>query len=195
MGRRSSRVTRWARWLATFVGFPIAGVVARACVGGIDDVAAAVVGGLVAGAVLGAVQAFVGGIGANLRLRWVVATAGGLSVGLAVGSRIVDYRTDTASLVVMGAICGAVVGAGQALSVPMSVRDRLIWAIATPALWAAGWWITSQVIVDADRHHAIFGSSGAIVVSAIAGLLVAARGANAPQTREPVPASSVASAS
>ncbi len=75
----------------------------------------------------------------------------------------------------MGAITGAAVGLAQAISVPMQRVDRLAWALATPALWATGWSITSQVIVDADRHHAVFGSSGALVVSALAGLLHIAR--------------------
>ena len=73
----------------------------------------------------------------------------------------------------MGAICGAAVGIAQALSIPLVGRDRLAWIAAVPVAWAGGWLITSQVIVDADRHHAIFGSSGAIVVSALTGLLVA----------------------
>ena len=33
--------------------------------------------------------------------------------------------------------------------------DRVLWAVATPVLWAGGWLITSQVIVDADRQHAV----------------------------------------
>ena len=195
MQHRQKRIMRWARWLATFVGFPVAGVVARVCVGDVDDLAAAAVGGLVGGAVLGAIQAFVGGIAPRDRLRWAVATACGLSIGLAAGMRLVDYGTDTASLVVMGAVCGAAVGLAQAVSVPMSARDRLMWAIATPLLWAGGWLITSQVIVDADRHHAIFGSSGAFVVSAVSGVLVAVRRADVPQVQRATPFSSVASAS
>ena len=45
------------RWSASFAGFPLAGVAARAAAGNIDDAQAAVIGGLAAGAVLGAVQA------------------------------------------------------------------------------------------------------------------------------------------
>ena len=75
----------------------------------------------------------------------------------------------------MGAICGAAVGVAQALSVPMRRVDRVLWAVATPVLWAGGWLITSQVIVDADRQHAIFGASGALAVSALAGVLYALR--------------------
>jgi hypothetical protein len=175
VSERSNVITKWARWLATFVGFPAAGVVARACIGGVDDITAAVVAGLASGAVLGAIQAIVGGLPAQHRLRWVFASACGFSLGLAAGAVLVGYRTDAASLVVMGAVCGAAVGAAQAFSMPMAVRDRLAWAVATPLLWAGGWWITAQVIVDADRQHAVFGSSGALFVSAISGILVAAR--------------------
>ena len=123
------KVKRWARWAATFVGFPLAGVVARLVVGDIDTVGVAAAGGLAGGAVLGAVQAGIGGIDPADRLRWVGATAAGLAVGLAAGAACVGYRTDTASLVVLGAISGAAVGVAQALSIPMRVIDRVLWAV------------------------------------------------------------------
>jgi hypothetical protein len=161
--------------MGTFVGFPLAGLAARAAVGNIDGVTAAAIGGLAGGAVLGAVQVGIGGIGAEDRLRWVGATAAGLAAGLAAGASVVGYRTDAASLVAMGAISGAGVGLGQAIAIPMRTLDRVLWAAATPALWAAGWLLTSQVIVDAERQHAMFGASGALGVSAVAGLLYAVR--------------------
>src|SRR5690349_13904140 len=106
MTTNRSRLQRWGRWVGTFVGFPLAGVAARAAVGGIDDAGSAVVGGLVGGVVLGAAQATIGGIGRSMRLRWTVATGSGLAVGLGLGAAAVGYRTDTASLVAMGAISG-----------------------------------------------------------------------------------------
>jgi hypothetical protein len=99
----------------------------------------------------------------------------GLGVGLGVGAAAVGYDTDTASLVAMGAVSGAGVGLAQALAVPMRLLDRIAWALATPALWAGAWLITAQVIVDADRQHAMFGSSGAAAASALAGVLYAMR--------------------
>ena len=173
--RNTSTMSRWARWLGTFVGFPLAGVAARAVGGDVDSVGAAAIGGIAGGLVLGVVQATVGGVRPDDRLAWIGATGAGLASGLALGASMVGYRTDAASLAVMGAVSGAAVGVAQALAVPLRPLDRLVWAVATPALWAGGWLITSQVIVDADRRHAIFGSSGAVVVSALAGLLVAAR--------------------
>lgn len=171
----TTAVKQWARWLGTFVGFPLAGVAARLVAGDIDDTWAAVLGGLVGGAVLGAVQAGIGGIAAGNRLRWTAGSSAGLAIGLGVGAGAVGFDTDTASLVALGAISGAAVGLAQALVVPMRTIDRVLWITATPALWAVGWLITSQVIVDADRHHATFGSSGALVVSGLAGVLVAVR--------------------
>lgn len=175
MRTNRTTITRWARWAGTFIGFPLAGVTARLVAGDIDSAAAAAVGGLAGGAVLGFVQAGIGGIAPDRWRRWIGSTAGGFAVGLGLGASAVGFDTDTKSLVVMGALSGAVVGLAQAWAMPGRGRDRAAWALATPALWAAGWLITSQVIVDADRHHAVFGSSGALAVSAIAGVLHAAR--------------------
>jgi hypothetical protein len=175
MTANTTTVRRWVRWLGTFVGFPLAGVAARLAVGDIDTAGAAAVGGLVGGAVLGAVQVAIAGIEAADRVRWVGATAAGFGVGLAVGAAAVGYDTDPASLATMGFVTGAGVGLAQALAVRMRLLDRLAWAAATPILWAGAWLITSQVIVDADRHHAIFGLPSGAAASALAGILFARR--------------------
>lgn len=166
---------RYGRWVATFIGFPLAGVTARVVAGNIDSASAAAIGGLAGGAVLGAVQVGIAGIDPGDRARWIGGTAVGLAVGLTAGASSVGFDTDTASLIAMGAISGAVVGLAQAMSVPMGLRDRVLWALATPVLWAGGWAITSQVIVDAERQHAVFGASGALAVSLGAGVLYALR--------------------
>ncbi len=166
---------RYGRWVGTFIGFPLAGVTARLVAGNIDSTGAAALGGLAGGAVLGAVQAGIAGLPAGERARWIGGTAVGLAAGLAVGATAVGFDTDAASLVAMGAISGAGVGIAQAIAGSMRMRDRVLWALATPAMWAGGWAITSQVIVDADRQHATFGSSGALAVSLVAGVLFALR--------------------
>ena len=157
---------RWARWLGTFVGFPLAGVTARIVAGNIDSVGAAALGGLAGGATLGAIQVVVGGMAHDDRIRWIAATSAGLAAGLTVGANAVGYRTNTASLVAMGALAGSAVGLVQALSIPMRVVDRVLWALATPALWAGAWFITSHVIVDAERQHAMFGAPSGLAVCA-----------------------------
>ena len=163
----------FARWMGTFIGFPLAGLAARAVAGNIDDLRSATIGGLAAGAVLGAVQS----VGMRRDRRrpeaWIAATAIGFAAGLAIGASAVNYDTDAASLAVMGALTGLGVGVAQALVLVGSRTQQIAWATATPALWALGWLITSQVIVDADRQHANFGASGALVVTALSGLVVA----------------------
>ena len=86
MTRDSATIKRWARWLGTFIGFPLAGVGARLAVGNIDSPARPSLGGLAGGAVLGVVQVAIGGIDRADRVRWIGATAVGLAVGLAVGA-------------------------------------------------------------------------------------------------------------
>jgi hypothetical protein len=53
-------VRAWLIWTAGFIAFPIAGIVAEAVTGRIDDAVSALVGGLAAGAVIGAGQWLVG---------------------------------------------------------------------------------------------------------------------------------------
>lgn len=167
----------WGRWLASFVGFPLAGLAARAVVGPIDGVVAAATGGLAAGTTLGVVQALAHRMSIAERVRWAGATALGMAAGLTAGAAAVGYRTDAASLAAMGALSGAGVGIGQALVWRAPRTRRLAWAAGMPALWALGWLITSQVIVDADKHFAAFGASGAIVVTAVSGLVLTASAA------------------
>jgi hypothetical protein len=159
--------------MGTFIGFPLAGLAARAVAGNIDDTRAALIGGLAAGAVLGAAQAM--GMRRHRRRpeAWITGTAIGFAVGLTIGASTVDYATDAASLATMGALTGLGVGIAQALVLVGGRTQKLAWAATTPALWALGWLITSQVIVDADRQHANFGASGALVVTALSGLVLA----------------------
>jgi hypothetical protein len=144
--------------------------------GPIDSTVAALAGGLVGGAVLGAVQSFALRRTAVERVVWAAATAGGLAIGLSLGSTVVDFRTDTASLVVMGLVSGAGVGVAQALALRGPASSRMLWAASSAALWGLGWLVTSQVIVDTDSRYATFGASGALVATALGGGLLALDG-------------------
>ena len=165
----------WGRWIGTFIGFPLAGVAARAVAGSIDSASAATLGGLAGGAVLGAVQSLALRTDAGRRVAWAAATAVGMGGGLLAGASTVGYRTDAPSLAVMGALTGIGVGFLQAAVLPSSLVRRAMWALVTPMLWALGWLVTSQVIVDAERQHANFGASGALLATVIGGLVLAAQ--------------------
>lgn len=163
----------WVRWVLTFVGFPIAGLASKSLTGPVDDVSAAVGGGAIAGVVLGAVQSLAIRSTPRARVRWMMATAAGFLLGLAVGASLVDFKTDTASLVVMGVVSGLGIGVLQSLVFGGTRTRRLVWALATPALWALGWFITSQVISDVDAQYTNFGATGAIVCTALGGAVLA----------------------
>ena len=166
------------RWVPTFLGFPLGGVLAELVAGPVDGLGAALAGGAITGAVLGAVQAWGMGVSGPPARHWIAATAAGLTAGLAVGSAAVGYGTASGDLVVQGALCGLAVGAAQALV--LRGRAAVVWAPALSALWALGWAVTAAIGVDVERQYTVFGSSGALVVTAatvVLPLALAARSA------------------
>ena len=158
---------RALRWLPTFLGFPLGGLVAEHVSGPVDGLAAALLGGAITGVILGAVQSWgLGSVGASTR-SWVFATGAGLMVGLGAGAAAAGYGTTTSDLVVQGAACGAAVGAAQAIVLyPRLGRVALAWVPTLSALWAIGWAITTAAGVDVESHYPVFGASGALVVTA-----------------------------
>jgi hypothetical protein len=152
------------RWLPTFIGFPLGGLLAELVAGPIDGVAAALLGGAVTGTVLGAVQAWGMGAAGPPARRWIAATAAGLAAGLAVGSAAVGYSSSLGDLVLQGAVCGLAIGTAQA--VVLRGRVAYLWAPALSALWAVGWAISTSIGVDVESQWTVFGASGALFVTA-----------------------------
>jgi hypothetical protein len=170
---RTVNVSPFVSWMLTFIGFPAGGLVAKLIIGRVDTVGAGLAGGAVTGIILGAVQ--------WLALRrkglswpnWVAATGGGFAVGLSLGAAVVDFRTNPASLATQGAICGLSVGAAQAVVLFRHLRSRTFyWPPLLTCLWALGWTITAAAGIDVEAQYTVFGSSGAIVVTAITSIVV-----------------------
>lgn len=156
------------RWLVTFAGFPLGGLLARILVGPADSASAAVLGGLVTGLVLGAVQAWGLRLPRTPALRWAGATAVGFGAGLGAGAAVVGYATTPAALLVQGAVCGLAVGLAQAAVLrPLVGTAALGWPVALAVAWPAGWAVTTAFGVRVDEHFTVFGSSGALVVTAL----------------------------
>jgi len=180
--RGSEQTTRshWlrtaARWMVTFLGFPAGGLAAMLIVGPVDSPAKALAGGLVTGTIIGAVQAW--GLklpvdrGRGPAVGWVAATAVGLMVGLGIGATAVDFGTSLTSLITQGAICGLMIGAAQAfvLRAPLG-RLALLWPPALAAIWAIGWMVTTLGGIQVEDQFTVFGSFGAITVTAITAVL------------------------
>ena len=165
-------VRSWLVWTAGFLVFPLAGALGTAVAGRVDDPGAAAVGGLVAGAAVGMGQALAGSRRLDL-LRWTVVTALGMGAGLLLGAHAVRYGTTPNELALMGAVTGALLGPAQALALPRSAHHRWLWAASMPVVWATGWAVSTAVIGDAvDAQFTLFGASGALVASALQGVLL-----------------------
>jgi hypothetical protein len=165
------RLRPWWLWIVTAFGFPPAGYVAHRVVGPVDDIGAAVLGGIIAGAVIGSAQ------WAVLRRRggsprWIVATTAGLGIGLAAGAFLVGFSTSIAALAAMGAVCGAAIGLAQAVSSAPLRRHVFSWTLATAGLWALGWTVTTAAGIAVEDQWPVFGISGALAVAALQSLLV-----------------------
>ena len=155
-----------ARWMVSFAGYPLGGYAAYLLVGGADGPGPALAGGLLTGAILGAVQVWAMGKSAPRPLAWVLATAVGMMAGVAAGAALVDYRTDLTSLVVQGAVGGALVGIAQAVVLVTRLGAlALVWPFYLSGTFAIGWAVTASAGIDVDQQFTIFGSSGAFVAT------------------------------
>ena len=171
-----AHTTTWprtvGRWMVSFRGFPIGGYTAFLLVGPVDSLIPSLVGGLLTGAVLGALQVWAFGRARPATGRWIIATALGMMVGLSVGAAVVGYQTTLFALLVQGAVTGFAVGAAQALVLaPKLGRVALVWPAALTAIWAVGWAVTYAFGIQVDEQFTVFGSSGAVVVTALTAAL------------------------
>jgi hypothetical protein len=158
--------------MVSFLGFPLGGFAATLVVGAVDNLTAALIGGLITGTILGAAQSWAMGRSGPAALQWITATALGLTAGFAVGSAVVDYHTSLAALIVQGAISGLAVGIAQALVFRHRLgRLALVWPAALPIVWALGWVVTTSIGIAVDQQFIVFGASGALVVTALTAVL------------------------
>jgi hypothetical protein len=157
------------RWLPTFLAFPIGGEIAILAVGSSSSPVRAAAGGLLAGAVIGGGQWLAlrsSGIGA----RWVAVTAAAMAAGAALAAVVTGSGTELADVMTTGLIAGATVGAAQSALLARGRGVSAAWTAVTAASWSLGWLATFEVIVDIERGHHVFGSSGAAIVTILTGL-------------------------
>ena len=95
-----------------------------------------------------------------------------MAAGVAAGAALVDYQTELDSLVVQGAVAGAVLGVAQAV-VLMTQLERLafVWPLFLSGTFALGWAITTSAGIDVDQQFTIFGSSGALAATLLTAVL------------------------
>ena len=159
------------RWMPTFLGFPAGGFVAEV-VGRVDSPGPAIAGGAITGAILGFAQWLGMRRTGPSPVAWLIATTLGFAVGLGAGAAAAGYHTNVGALATQGAICGAVIGAAQAAVLYRRLgRITLAWPALLAGTWALGWAITSSAGIDVDAQYTVFGSSGALVVTALTSIL------------------------
>ncbi|WP_395245264.1 hypothetical protein ACGGZK_05520 [Agromyces sp. MMS24-K17] len=158
------------RWIPTFLAFPLGGLLAGLAVGSVADPLMALAAGAIVGAVVGGAQWLA--LGRAVDWRWPVATTLGVAGGSAVSVALIGPPVTTVAAALTGLVAGLAVGAAQALALGRGIRTGMLWAVAVSLAWAAAWTVTSLVIVDLDRGHAVFGASGAIVATLATGLVL-----------------------
>ncbi|MEO6144604.1 MAG: hypothetical protein ABIP19_11545 [Dermatophilaceae bacterium] len=171
---RPSRAGAAARWMLSFVGFPLGGLTAMVLSGPVDTTLAAITGGLLTGTILGAAQALAMRFDRFDLLTWVLATAAGLAAGLAIGASVVDFRTGLGDLVLQGAISGLAVGAAQSLVLTRRTGPlAFLWPAYLAAAWSIGWAVTTAVGVQVEEQFTVFGAAGAVTVTMLTAVLPA----------------------
>jgi hypothetical protein len=159
-------------WTASFLGYPLGGYAAFLLTGPVDGPGSALAGGLLTGAVLGALQIWAMVSARPRPLAWILATGLGLMAGVAAGAGLVGYQTDLASLVIQGAVTGALVGLAQAVVLgPHLGILALAWPLLLSGTLAIGWAVTTSIGIDVDQQFTIFGASGALVATLLTAVL------------------------
>ena len=174
-GTRALPVGGWAtflRWVVATLTFAIGGFIGHLVGGPAATVPAALISGLVAGAVVGLGQALALGLRTEAVVRWAAATALGLAVGLGLVTAIIGQIDTSQDAVLLGAISGLAVGAGQAALVARErVANAWLWVAASTGAWAIGWLVTSSIGVALAAGWPVYGLSGAIVSQLITGVV------------------------
>ncbi|MCU1517427.1 MAG: hypothetical protein JWQ75_2148 [Pseudarthrobacter sp.] len=158
------------RWIPSFLGFPLGGWLAFLLVGSANNPLAAGVAGAIAGTLIGAGQWLA--LRPAVSWQWIAASAVGMGAGSALAAAVTGSGTSMGPLSLAGLIAGAAVGLGQGLVIRLGWLAAALWTVTVGASWALGWTVTANVIVDADSGYVAFGSSGALAVTLITGLVL-----------------------
>jgi hypothetical protein len=167
---------RWLllRWIVAIFGFPIGGFIGHLIGGPAATVPAAMISGVIAGAIIGAGQALALGLLRPQALAlWAGATAIGLGVVLAGVTAVIGQIDTQIDAIVLGAISGLAIGAGQAaLLMRERVANAWVWVVATSVAWAVGWTVTSGIGVALASGWPVYGISGALASQVITGVVL-----------------------
>ena len=159
------------RWIPTFLAFPLGGLLVVLALGPVRDPLAAAVSGAMVGLTLGLSQWWaLRPLG--LSFDWAWATAVALMVASPIAWAIVSYSTAIPALTIWGLTAGAIVGLAQALSQRLPLKGVVSWSMLVTGAWGLAWFISANVIVDAEASYAVFGSTGALAATALLAIFI-----------------------
>jgi len=159
----------WLFWGPAFLGFPIAGLLAR-LVGAITTPVRAILAGAMAGAALGLVQWFVLKSQLPLPIWWAVATSIGMAVGLVISTGFFGSETAGNELLWRAAITGLCIGIAQWMVLRQVLPQSVIWIGVVAVGWTIGWSVTRSAGVDLSPKWSVFGATGALTFQFLTGL-------------------------
>jgi hypothetical protein len=159
------------RWAATFLAFPLGGFLVLPLTPVQSPLAGAAVG-LATGAVLGLAQWWA--LRGKADWRWAAVTTAAMTIGTAAAAAVTGGPVSTGSAVATGLIAGAAVGAAQGVVLRRGIAVAIAWAGTVSLSWGLGWFLTANVITDVRDGFAIFGASGAAVVTLLTGVALVA---------------------
>jgi hypothetical protein len=159
----------YAKWLAVFLAYPIAGFLGRLLANPADGFIFAFIAAAVAGAILGLAQWLA--LGRHVSsLRWVGATAVGLGVSFVVAQAL--GATSSAAAPVIGAVTGLGVGLAQSFVRSERMPSAAAWIPTMGIAWAIAWVVTTSIGVQAEAGWPVVGVSGALVAQALTGIVL-----------------------
>jgi len=101
-----------------------------------------------------------------------LASALGLAAALALATAVAGPPATLGALLVQGAVCGLGLGVTQAVVLFGRLGARaLLWPALLAGAWALGWAVTAAVGVRLEDGWTVFGSTGALVVTALTAVL------------------------
>ena len=159
----------YAKWLAVFLAYPIAGFLGRAIANPADGFVFAFITGAVAGAVLGLAQWVALGRHVSA-VRWIGATAAGLGVSFVIVQML--GATSSAAAPLIGAVTGLGVGLAQAVLRSDRIPQAFVWIPTMGIAWSIGWVVTASIGVQAEAGWPVVGVSGALVAQALSGAVL-----------------------
>jgi hypothetical protein len=159
----------YAKWLAVFLAYPIAGFLGRAIANPADNVVMAFITGAVAGAVLGLAQWVALGRYMSA-VRWIGATSAGLGLSFVIVQMF--GATSSAAAPVIGAVTGLGVGLAQSLVRSDRIPPAAVWIPTMGIAWSIGWVVTTSIGVQAEAGWPVVGVSGALVSQALSGAVL-----------------------